>query len=133
MFVVLSDVRLTWNILWVPVLIILLFVFSVSLVLLFSALNVYYRDVKLLSGFVLQLWFFATPVFYSVDKVSMKMKLLLFLNPLTFIVENFRRVTLEGRGIVLWQLAVVSGIIMLFYILSCNVFVKLEKRFADVI
>lgn len=132
-FILLSDVKLTLSFFWVPVLVVMLFVFSISLVLLFSALNVYYRDVKLLSGFVLQLWFFATPVFYSIDKVSMKMKLLLFLNPLTFIVENFRRITLEGKGIVLWQLVLVAGVIILFYIFCYNIFAKLEKRFADVI
>ena len=118
---------------WFFPLLLILIVFIVSLSLMFSALNVYYRDVKLLSGFLLQLWFFATPVFYSVDKVSMKWKLILFLNPLTFIVENMRRVTLEGRGIVLWQLAFELVVVSLFYVICSRIFARLERKMADVI
>lgn len=121
------------NFLWFFPLLLILIIFTISLSLLFSAVNVYYRDVKLLSGFLLQLWFFATPVFYSVDKVSMKWKLILFLNPMTFIVENTRRAILEGRGIVLWQLVFELAVVAIFYIISRAVFISLERKMADVI
>ena len=121
------------NFLWFFPLLFILVIFTVSLGLIFAALNVYYRDVKLFSGFLLQLWFFATPVFYSIDKVSFKWKLILFLNPLTFIVENMRRVTLENRSIVLWQLGFVLVVIFIFYLLSRTIFLKIERKMADVI
>ncbi len=127
------KIQISLNILWIFPLIFLLIVFTISIGLLFSALNVYYRDVKLLSGFLLQLWFFATPVFYSIDKISLKWKLILFLNPLTFIVENFRRVTLEGRNIILWQLFIEFFIILLFYFFCVKFFQKIERKMADVI
>lgn len=129
----LYGIPFTPNFLWFFPLLLILIVFTLSLSLLFSAINVYYRDVKLLSGFLLQLWFFATPVFYSVDKVSMKWKLILFLNPMTFIVENMRRAMLEGRGVVLWQLGFELVVIMLFYIMCRTVFINLERKMADVI
>ncbi len=111
----------------------LLFMFTVSVSLLFAALNVYFRDVKLVSGFLLQLWFFATPVFYSVDNISIKWKIILFLNPLTFITEGFRRVTLEARGVVWWQFLFELVIISIFYNLCYWVFNKIERKMADVI
>jgi lipopolysaccharide transport system permease protein len=127
------GIHLTLNVLWFLPLLVILIVFAMSLSLLFSALNVYYRDVKLLSGFLLQLWFFATPIFYSIDKVSLKWKFVLFLNPMTFIVENMRRVTLEGRGVVLWQFIFELFVISVFYILCYSIFLSIEKRMADVI
>ncbi|NIA09836.1 MAG: ABC transporter permease [Nitrospiraceae bacterium] len=127
------GVHLTLNVLWFLPLLAILIVFTISLSLFFSALNVYYRDIKLLSRFLMQLWFFATPVLYSVDKVPLKWKIVLFLNPMTFIVENMRRVTLEGRGIVWWQFILEFAVISVFYILCYNIFLAIEKRMADVI
>lgn len=127
------GIPLTWNFLWLLPLLTMLVIYTTSISLLLAALNVYYRDVKLASTFVLQFLFFATPVIYSVDAVDNKWKMLLFLNPLTFIVENMRRVTIEGRGIVLWQMgAVMLGVIIL-YIIIYQIFTRIERAFADVI
>jgi len=127
------NVPVTLNALWIVPLFMLLVLFSISVSLLLSSLNVYYRDVQLAIQFVVQLWFFATPVLYSIDRVSMKLKLLLFLNPLTFIVENMRRCTVEGRGVVLWQFALVTALIIAAYLLAYRFFIRTERAFADVI
>jgi ABC-type polysaccharide/polyol phosphate export permease len=129
----LYQVPLTWNILWLFPLLAMLVVYTTSVSLLLAALNVYYRDVKLVTTFLIQFLFFATPVIYSIDAVESKWKLLLFLNPLTFIVENMRRVTIEGRGIVFWQLgAELLGIILLYWVVY-RIFIRIERAFADVI
>lgn len=127
------DMNFTLNFLWIIPLMMLLIIFTTSLAFLFSSINVYYRDVGLASGFFLQLIFFLSPVWYSIDHLSTKLKLFLFLNPLTFIIENIRRCTLEGRDVILWQFLFVSIIICIFYILSYRLFTKIEKNFADVI
>jgi ABC-type polysaccharide/polyol phosphate export permease len=101
--------------------------------LLLSSLNVYYRDVKLATGFLIQLLFFASPVLYSIDNLGLKFKLILFFNPLTFIIENMRRCLIEGRGVVLWQFVFVSVIVVVFYYLCYRFFIKTERDFADVI
>jgi len=125
--------EITWNVFWFIPLFLILVIFAASICLIFSALNVYYRDVKLATGFVIQLWFFATPIFYSIDKVSLKLKLILFLNPLTFIIENMRRCVIEGRGVILWQFLLVLSLVVLLFILAYRFFLITEKKFADVI
>lgn len=127
------GIGITPNALWVFPLLVLLFVFTISVCLILSSLNVYYRDVKLATGFFIQLLFFASPILYSIDKLSLKLKLILFLNPLTFIIENMRRCLVEGRGVVLWQFVLVAAIVAAFYYLSCRFFIKTERDFADVI
>lgn len=126
-------VPLTWNFLWLLPLLAILVLYTTSISLLLAALNVYYRDVKLVSTFVLQFLFFATPVIYSVDAVENKWKMLLFLNPLTFIIENMRRVTIEGRGIILWQMGVAMLGVIVLYIIIYQIFTRIERAFADVI
>ena len=130
---IIFKAEITWNILWFIPLFLLLVIFVSSICLIFSALNVYYRDVKLATGFVIQLWFFATPIFYSIDKVSLKLKLVLFLNPLTFIIENMRRCVVEGRGVILWQFVLVLLFVVVLFISAYRFFLITEKKFADVI
>jgi lipopolysaccharide transport system permease protein len=125
--------EITWNVFWFIPLFLVLVIFVSSICLIFSALNVYYRDVKLATGFVIQLWFFATPIFYSIDKISLKLKLILFLNPLTFIIENMRRCVVEGRGVIWWQFLLVLSLVVLLFILAYRFFLITEKKFADVI
>lgn len=127
------DVPLTWNFLWLLPLLVMLVLYTTSISLLLAALNVYYRDVKLASTFLLQFLFFATPVIYSIDAVDNRWKYLLFLNPLTFIVENMRRVSIEGRGIIVWQFAAEMIGVVILYMVIYRVFIRIERAFADVI
>ena len=127
------EVHITINALWFIPLLALLIIYTASVGYLLSALNVYYRDVKLASNFILQLLFFASPVIYSLDRVELRWKALLIINPLTYIIENMRRVTIEGRGIILWQFVIEFLFVMLFYALVYKIFTRIERAFADVI
>lgn len=133
LFIIIFKIKITLQIFWFLPLLFLLFVFIISVSLVLSALNVYYRDVKLATGFLIQLWFFATPVFYSINKLSIKLKLILFFNPLTFIIENMRRCVIEGRGVVFWQYLIMLFFVLTLLYLSYKIFIHTEKRFADVI
>lgn len=133
LMLIVYDVRISWNILWILPLQGMLVIYTTSISLLLAALNVYYRDVKLVTTFLIQFLFFATPVIYSIDSVDNKWKMFLFLNPLTFIVENMRRVTIEGRGVVLWQLGIELAGVFLLYIVVYKIFIRIERAFADVI
>jgi len=130
---VIYHIHITYYIFWILPLLVLLFFFTLSMCLLLSSLNVYYRDVKLATGFLIQLLFFASPVLYSINNLSLKFKLILFINPLTFIIENMRRCLIEDRGVVLWQFIFVSIIVAVFYFLCYRFFIKTERDFADVI
>lgn len=127
------GINLSLSLFWAIPIIFLILLFTAALSLILGMINVYYRDVKLASGFLLRLWFFATPIFYSIDKIDLKYKLVLFLNPLTYLVENFRRVLLEDRGVVIWQLGVETIFVIALFVISYKIFIKFERSFADVI
>ena len=127
------NISLNLTVLWIIPIFILLFLYTLSLSLIFSSLNVYYKDVSLLTNFLIRLLFFGSPILYSIDKLSLKLKLILFLNPLTFIIENTRRVVLEGRDVVLWQFVLAMILVLILFHFSYKLFIKIERNFSDVI
>ena len=119
--------------LWFFPLFLLLLLFTAGMSLVLSALNVYYRDVNLAINFLIQLWFFATPIFYSADALPDKFKIILFLNPLAFVIENIRKCVLRGSPVIWWHYLLMLTLISAIAFLSYKLFKSTEKRFADVI
>jgi lipopolysaccharide transport system permease protein len=116
-----------------PVFLILLIitVFAVSLWL--SALNVEYRDVHYVAGFLVQIWLFATPVVYPASIVPEKWRFLYGLNPMVGIIEGFRYVLLGGDFPQVKMLLVSVCTIFLLLIGGLFYFQRLEENFADIV
>lgn len=116
----------------IPLLIITL-IASLGLGLFLSALNVKYRDVRYILPFFIQLLIYITPVIYPVSIFPQKIQWILYLNPMTGVIETFKS-TFLGTGVVIWQnLAVSTAMAVVFLILGVWYFIKTEKIFADVI
>lgn len=98
-----------------------------------GALNVLYRDVRHLVGFLAQLWLIATPVAYPASLVPEKWRWLEGINPMAGIVEGFRWSVL-GTPPPSTSLLVTSAIMSLLVLVAgVMLFSALEDRFADVI
>jgi ABC-2 type transport system permease protein len=86
-----GSVRLSW--LEMPVLVLALALFTTGLGMLLSALYVRYRDVKPIWDVVLQVVFYASPIFYPIDVVQERSQLaaeLMMLNPFAAIIQQAR-------------------------------------------
>ncbi len=127
------GVEISVTIFYLLPLLVMMILFVASVSLLLACLNVFYRDVRLAIDFVMRLWFFATPVFYGVDNLHGGAKLLLYLNPMTFFIQSFRKCTLEGESIDSLQLLLVGLLVALFFALTLKVFIRVERLFADVL
>jgi lipopolysaccharide transport system permease protein len=102
-----------------------------------SALNVRYRDVKVMVPFIVQIWMYLTPVVYGSSLIPERFRWLLGLNPMTGVVEGFRWALL-GRHLADAQapgpLFVVSIVIALLVLFTGAVFFRnTERTFADII
>jgi ABC-type polysaccharide/polyol phosphate export permease len=62
---------------------------------LFSAINVKHRDVNFVVSVILPLWFYATPIIYTLDILPRNWNWFLYLNPITGVMEVFRRCLLD--------------------------------------
>lgn len=79
----------------IPGIMVWLTVLTTGLSLLFSSLNVRWRDVNFLVQAVLPLWFYATPVVYSLELLPEWLAKWIYLNPMTAVMEMIRWATLR--------------------------------------
>lgn len=101
--------------------------------LLFSAFQVRFRDVGIAMPLILQLWMFCAPVVYSYTDVPRRFRSLYILDPMAGIVENFRRVVIEGLGADLHLLGVSAIIACVILPIGYMYFKHREATMADVI
>ena len=127
-----NRVNLTWQILLVPFFVGLAVLLAASLGTFFAALNVRFRDVKHTLPFALQIWMFASPVFYPPDILSEKWRFLLAFNPLTGVLEGFRS-SLFGKPFDWFAVELSVVITLILASVSIFVFTRMEEDFADYI
>jgi lipopolysaccharide transport system permease protein len=118
---------------WVPALLLIEFALVIGLVFLGSAANVFARDIKLAIPLLMQLWLLLTPVLYPLEAVPKATQDLYLANPMTGLVESFRRVLLGGQGPEFGVLlpALIGAIVSLIF--GTWYFGVTERRFADVV
>jgi lipopolysaccharide transport system permease protein len=126
------DVGWTWNVFAAPLLIAAVVFTTVGIGTLLSALTVAYRDFTHITPFVVQIWMYVTPVVFPVSVVPVRWRWLLYVNPMTGIVEGFRSVFL-GRPFDLIGLSVSLAISLVTLAVGVSYFERVERRFADVI
>ena len=115
----------------IPCLIITFLSFS-GLGLIFSAINVKYRDVRYALPFFIQLLIFVTPVIYPATVLG-RYQWLWYLNPMSGVIETMRT-GLLGTGAINWELFGCSALLSVILIFFGMVyFKKAEKDFADLI
>src|SRR4029450_3845758 len=84
------SVSLTWQLLLLPLLVALTALLAIGVGMWTSALNVKYRDVRHALPFLVQLWFFATPIVYPTSIVPAKWRWLMAFNPMSGIIDGYR-------------------------------------------
>ena len=120
------------NIILFPLFLLLSFLLAMALGILFSAVNVKFRDVKFALPFLLQVWMIASPIFYPLSLLSDKWKLAFAINPLTGILEGLRS-SLFGTPFD-WQVIGISCLsLLVLLIVSLAIFKWMEDDFADLI
>jgi ABC-2 type transport system permease protein len=92
----LSHIRFTVALVAFPVILIIETLLVASLTLIVAIGNVYFRDLEHIVGIFIMLWFFLTPIVYSMDTIPLKLRTLFKLNPATPIIEAFRSIFFYG-------------------------------------
>jgi len=127
------GVRPGWQILSLPFFALLALFGAISLGLWLSALNVRYRDIQVGLPFLIQIWFFATPVAYAASLVGGGISRLLYdLNPMASVVQGFRW-SLTGGPAPGIQLLGSTALLLAVLIGGLIYFRGAEKTFADVV
>lgn len=123
-----------WNILLLPVFMLLALLASLGPGLLMTALNVKYRDFRYIIPFIVQFGLYISPVGFSTSVVPPEWRLLYSLNPMVGVIDGFRWCILGADSVVYWPGFYLSlGVIALFLWRGITVFRRMEKSFADLI
>lgn len=131
-FLICSGIGFSWQILWLPLIIIAQYFFTLGIVFITSAIQVYVRDLEYIVNFIVQMLFYGTPILFSIDLfANTKIYNIIKINPMTTIINCY-------RDILYWQnlphirsLIIVLLASILFCIIGCAIFKKLSKGFAE--
>jgi lipopolysaccharide transport system permease protein len=105
----------------------------IAMGMILSSLNVKYRDIKYAIPFFIQSILFITPIIYPTSIVPERYLFLLYLNPLTGLIEAFRAAVLPTREIY-WTGVGVSVVGTIVLLVCATVFFRrTERQFADII
>jgi ABC-type polysaccharide/polyol phosphate export permease len=125
-----AGVRFSVTMLWAPPLLLILAVFTAGLCIMFSAGNLFFRDVKYLVEVILTFAIFFTPVLYDAALAG-KWRNLLMLNPVAPVLEGLNSSVVHGRAPDLPWVAYSAGVALLVCWSGIVSFRRLEPRFAE--
>ncbi len=127
------HIPLSWRMLWLLPLILLAVLTALSVGLWLSALNVQYRDIQQMLPFIIQAWFYISPVVYSSSIVpSEKWRLVYALNPMAGVINGFRWALL-GTTQPDASIYISAGVVLVLLVSGLYFFKRMEYTFADIV
>ena len=128
-----ADIQITKFVLLLPLILLQMGILGLGFGILISSLTSKYRDLTFAMGFAVQIWMYATPVVYPLSVVPEKYRILAAINPMTPIVECFRKAFLGTSsvepmhgviGVITTLIVFVAGVVM---------FSRIERTFMDTV
>lgn len=130
-FVIFGGLGITWHLVFLPFIIIVQYLFTLALIFVLSAFNVYVKDVEYIVAFIINMLFYATPILYTTEMFSGPILWLFRLNPLAHLINAYRDVFYVHHIPNLASLTVLFGVCIILIVVGYFIFKKLEKRFAE--
>jgi len=120
-------------ILALPILLIQMALLGLGIGILVSSLTTKYKDLRIVMGFITQLWMYGTPIVYPLSLVPDWLRPWYVLNPMVAVVESFRYAFL-GSATIQWSYVGVSWLVTIFMLfLGIVMFNRIEKTFMDTV
>lgn len=127
MIVTRADV--TINIIYAPIYLLLLFIFTCGISLILATITVFFRDVEYLYGVCTTALMYASAIFYPPEIIPDNYQLILILNPMYYFIKGFRNVVYYGLPIELNNLLICFFIAFISIIVGIIVFEKKQDEF----
>ena len=126
-----APIHPNYKLIILPVVLVQIMVLGLGIGCIIAALTVRYRDLNMAVGFSLQLWMYASCIFYPRSIVPEKFQWLMTLNPMASIIECFRYTFLGIGQVEIYQWAISGGLTLLTGLIGFWMFVKSEGTFTD--
>lgn len=131
-FLIFSGIGFSFQLLWLPLIILTQYIFSLALIFISSAIDVYIRDAEYIINFIVNMLFYGTPILYNANTFAgSKIALLFQINPLATIITCYRDVFFYQSTPHIKSLLIVLLFSMLLLVIGYKIFKRLEKGFAE--
>lgn len=120
-------------ILLLPLAIILQMMFTLSLAFFLSSGAVYFRDVPQILGALFMIWFWATPIAYTINLIPENFQWIMKLNPAYYMLEIYRDVLFYGKlpEIEIFVPFLIFSVVL--FVLSVLFFRKTKRGFGELL
>lgn len=131
-FVIFSGIGFSWHLVFLPLIIISQYLFTLGIVFITCSINVYVRDLEYIVNFIINMLFYATPILYSADIFAgTKIETIIRMNPMGAIVNSYRDIlywhhTPQVKSLLL---VLVGSLILCWF--GLIIFRRLSKGFAE--
>lgn len=138
-FMIFNHSEITLNALWIPLILLEIYLFGLGLSLFLSAAYVKYRDISYIWEVLLQAGFYATPILYPLSLIpNITVQKILLLNPIAQAIQAARYNLVTDQTITAWKIFnggfyafIPLFIVILVLIIGVTYFRKESKYFAE--
>lgn len=130
-FLIGSGIGVSKYMLLLPLIILCEYVLLLGIIFFLSALTVYARDLEHIINVILMAGIYATPIFYTMEMVPPKFRLIISLNPMTHIINAYRDILFYKRMTDMKVLVIIFGVSILILMLAYYFFKHMEKSFVE--
>jgi lipopolysaccharide transport system permease protein len=116
-----------------PLFFLLLVVTTLGVTFALGAANAQYRDVQYVTPFLIQIWFFATPIVYPLSSVPEEIRTVYAVNPMVSVVEGFRWSLLGGSFPSGVEFAISTIAATVIFLAGAFYFRRMERTVVDVV
>lgn len=124
-----------WHVVYLPLIVLVAMMIAFGIGLLLSTAAVFFRDVQHFIGIFMQLWFWGTPIIYSLNVLEGRpaVMTIIKLNPMTGVVVSMRNVMFMGAPPDWGLLGYAAGVGLVLLVAGFAVFRRFERLFAEMI
>ncbi|CCZ56079.1 putative uncharacterized protein [Clostridium sp. CAG:1219] len=126
-----SGVGISLYALFLPLIVLIQALFSLGLILILSAANVYIRDVQYIMNPVMMIWMYASPILYNISMVPERFQNIYKLNPMAALMQSYQDILYNKTFPDFKTLGYVAIVALVFLIIGYLVYNKLQRRFAE--
>ena len=130
-FVIASGIGLSYTLIFLPIVVVIQFIFSLGILLITSSIDIYIRDAEYIINFFINMLFYATPILYDASILPEKFRWIIKLNPMAMIIDGYRSIFYSKTMPNFVTLGLLFVVSMLVLAGGYAVFKKLERGFAE--
>lgn len=117
--------------LYLPVVMIIEYFLALGLLLIVSAVTVYFRDLEHIMSVLMMAWIYVTPIMYDVSYIPEELKGVFFMNPMTPIICAYHDILYYKQLPDINYLIQSGGVALIVFIIGFLVFARLDRSFAE--